>query len=98
MAKTKSRRNHKKRGVFKTIKNTSKKALPALASGLKRIGKNVKNITIKSTPTIEKGLGTIYDSVLTGFDLGVKGVKKGVSLVKKTTASGRKHRSRRTRR
>lgn len=98
MAKTKSRRTHKKRGFFKTLKNTSKKAIPVVASGLKKIGKNVKNITIKSTPTIEKGLGTIYNSVLTGFDLGVKGVKKGVSLVKKTTASGRKHKSRRGRR
>jgi hypothetical protein len=92
MAKTKSRRNRGKKSLFKTIRTSTSKAIPAVASGLKNIGRGVKNITMKSKPTIEKGLGDIYGSVLSGFNLGVKGVKKGINLIKHKKTSHRKYR------
>lgn len=93
MAKTKSRRNRGKKSVFKTIRSTTGKAIPAVASGLKNIGMGVKNVTMKSKPAIEKGLGAIYGSVVSGFNLGVKGVKKGVNFVRhKKTSRHRKSR------
>jgi hypothetical protein len=92
MAKTKSRRNRGKKSLFKTIRNTTNKAIPAVASGLKNIGMGVKNITLKSKPTIEKGLGVIYGSVVSGINLGVKGVKKGINFVKSKKTSRRKNR------
>lgn len=85
MAKTKSRKNRNKKNLFKNIKNSTRKVLPVVTSGLKNIGSNVKNIAVKSKPGIEKGLGTVYSSVLTGFDLGVKGIKSGINVVKKSS-------------
>ena len=92
MPKTRSHKRYHKhkrsnRGFFKNLKRTTSKAIPIVASGLKMVGKNVKNITIKSKPFVEKGLGTVYKSVLTGFDLGVKGIKKGIHVVKNSSAS-----------
>ena len=78
------------RGLFKKIRRTTGKVIPVVASGLKTIGTSVKNVTIKSRPVVEKGLGSIYKSVLTGFDLGVKGIKKGVNIVKNKTATRRR--------
>lgn len=99
MAKTKSRRSRSKsNNILKSIKNTSKKALPAVASGLKKVGSDVKNITMKSKPAIEKGLGTIYKSLLTGVDLGINGIKKGIRVVKSKSSSSRKSRKSRSRR
>lgn len=92
MVKTKSRRSRNKSNFFKTVKTSTQKALPALASGLKKVGSDVKNITMKSKPGIEKGLGTIYKSVLSGFDLGIKGIKKGINVVKGKSSSSRKSR------
>ena len=92
MAKTKSRRNRGKKSVFKTMRSSTSKAIPAVASGLKNIGMGVKNVTMKSKPAIEKGLGAIYGSVLSGFNLGVKGVKKGINLIKHKKTSHRKYR------
>jgi hypothetical protein len=83
------KRHHKrtKRGLFKKFKRTTGRAIPALASGLKKLGTNVKNVTMKSRPVVENSLGTIYKTVLSGFDLGVKGIKKGVHLIKNKSAS-----------
>lgn len=94
MAKTKSRRNRSKSNFLNKIKSTSKKALPALASGLKKIGSDVKNITVKSKPVIEKGLGVVYKSLLTGVDFGVKGIQKGITVIKSKSKTMRKSRSR----
>jgi hypothetical protein len=94
MAKTKSRRNRSKSNVFNKITRTSKKALPVLASGLKKFGSDVKNITIKSKPGIEKGLGVVYKSLLTGVNYGVKGIQKGIHVIKSKSKTMRKSRSR----
>jgi len=90
---TKRYHKHKRtnRGLFKKIRTTTGKVIPVVASGLKTVGSKVKNVTIKSRPFVEKGLGSIYKSVLTGFDLGVKGVKKGINIVKTKTATRRRH-------
>jgi hypothetical protein len=81
------KRNHKNkrtnRGLFKKIKRTTGRAIPVVASGLRRLGSNVKNVTMKTKPVVENSLGTIYKTVLSGFDLGVKGIKKGVKGKKK---------------
>lgn len=94
MPKTKSRKysNRKssrksKRGFFKKIKSTTGRAIPLAASGLKNVGSSVKNIAMKSEPIIEKGLGVIYKTVTSGFDLGVKGVKKGINVIKNKSSS-----------
>jgi hypothetical protein len=90
MPKTKSRKYSSRksnRGYFKKIKNTTGRALPLAASGLKKVGSNVKNLTMKSKPVIEKGLGVIYKTVTTGFDLGLKGVKKGINVIKSKSSS-----------
>jgi hypothetical protein len=96
MSKTRThkRRHHKSknfsRGFFRKLRRTTGRAIPAVASGLKRVGSNVKSITMKSKPTVEKGLGAIYKTVLSGFDLGVKGIKKGINVVKNKTRRHRK--------
>ena len=98
MPKTRSHKRHHKhkrtnRGLFKKLRRTTGRAIPAVASGLRRVGSNVKNITIKSRPVVEKGLGTLYSGVLSGFDLGVKGIKKGIHVIKsKTLSRTRRHR------
>jgi hypothetical protein len=85
--RTHNRRHHKRRGrgLFKGLTRTTGR----VASGLKKVGVNVKNITMKSRPKVEKGLGLLYKSVLTGIDLGVKGIKKSVHTITRKT---RRHR------
>jgi len=91
MSKTRShkRRHHKhkkpSRGFFRKIRRTTGRANQVVASGLKRVGSSVKTITMKSKPTVEKCLGSIYNTVYSGFDLGVKGVKKGIRVVTNKT-------------
>jgi hypothetical protein len=98
MSKTRSHKRHHKskkngRNFFKKIRRTTGRAIPIVASGLKKVGSTVKNITMKSKPTIEKGLGLIYKSVLSGVDLGLKGIKKGIHTIRgKTMSKTRRHR------
>jgi hypothetical protein len=48
-------------------------------------------VAIKSAPTVNKGLESVYGALATGFDMGIKGVKKGVSkMTKKRRSSSRK--------
>jgi hypothetical protein len=86
MAKTRSHKYHKKssskKSFFKKLKKTTSKAIPVVTTGLKKVGSAVKNVTMKSKPTIEKGLGAIYKTVMSGFDLGVKGVKNGINMIR----------------
>jgi hypothetical protein len=87
------KRHHKSRktgrGFLKRLRRTSGR----VASGLKNVGSNVKNITMKSKPKVEKGLGLIYNTVLTGVDLGVKGIKTGIHTIRgKTMSKTRRHR------
>jgi len=99
MAKTKSRRNiskkrnnsrnkkymrkSKKNNFLKRLKKSSQKAIPVVARGLKNVGSTVENIAVKSEPIVTKGLDTIYGTMATGFDMGIKGVKKGVKMISK---------------
>ena len=96
MANTKSRKmnrrqkNVSKRGFFKKLKNTTSKTIPVVKSGLKKIGKTA----IKSAPIIEKGFAALYDTVVSGLNLGVKGVKKGIHMI----SSKKRHNKRSSRR
>jgi hypothetical protein len=99
----KSRSSHKSRtsrksGILKSLKKTSSKAVPIVKSGLKSVGSTVKTVAIKSAPTVNKGLEGVYGALATGFDMGIKGVSKGVRSVSKMTKKNHtsKRRSRRS--
>jgi len=80
----KSRKNRK--SVMKSIKHSAKKVLPAVNNGLTKVGKTAKNAAAMSLPVIEKGVATVYGTMATGFNLGLKGTKgiiKGVNNMSK---------------
>lgn len=83
----KSRRNV--RSVMKTIKKTTSRALPVVDNGLKTVGTATKVVLKKSIPVVEKGVSAVYGTMATGFDLGIKGVKKVAKGVKARTMGGR---------
>ena len=89
---TKSRSKSRKSGIMKNLKKTTSKAVPMVKSGLKSVGATVKTVAIKSAPTVNKGLEGVYGALATGFDMGIKGVTKGVSKMSKKTRSSSKHR------
>jgi hypothetical protein len=94
----KSRKNSK--SVLKSISKTSQKALPAVNKGLQNVGIVAKKVAQKSIPVVEKGVSAVYGTMATGFDLGVKGVAKGIKVAKsfKKSRSAKRHRkSRKTR-
>ncbi len=88
----------KKQGLFKKVKNATIKTIPIVTKGLKNVGSAVLNVTKKATPVVEKGVGAIYDTLNTGFNLGVKGIKKGVSLISKRKTYKKSRKTRKTRR
>ena len=75
---SKTRKNRK--GFFKKITRTSKKAIPVL----KTVGKTAKVVAVKAVPIVKKGVSKVYDTILSGFDLGVKGVKSLSSKSRRT--------------
>jgi hypothetical protein len=84
----------KKSSILKGLKKTTSKAVPIVESGLKSVGSTVKNVAIKSAPTVNKGLEGVYGALATGFDMGIKGVKKGVSkMTKKRRSNSRRRRN-----
>jgi len=83
----KSRRNV--RSVMKTIKKTTSRALPVVDNGLKKVGTATKVVLKKSIPVVEKGVSVVYGTMATGFDLGIKGVKKVAKGVKARTMRSR---------
>ena len=99
MPKSHKRRSHhksrssRKSGLLKSFNNTSSKAVPMVKSGLKSVGSTVETVAIKSAPTINKGLEGVYGALATGFDMGIKGVSKGVSKVSKMSKSRSRSRS-----
>lgn len=99
MPKSHKRRSHhksrssRKSGLLKSFNKTSSKAVPMVKSGLKSVGSTVENVAIKSAPTINKGLEGVYGALATGFDMGIKGVSKGVSKVSKMSKSRSRSRS-----
>jgi hypothetical protein len=84
----------KKSSILKGLKKTTSKAVPIVKSGLKSVGSTVKTVAIKSAPTVNKGLEGVYGALATGFDMGIKGVKKGVSkMTKKRGSNSRRRRN-----
>ena len=73
---------------------TSKALLGSVNSGLTTVANTAKSIGQKSKPMIERGLSGIYGTLATGFNMGMKGVNKGLKTVtfKKQTRKHRKTR------
>ena len=76
---SKSHKNRK--SIIRTIRNTGKKALPVVSSGLKTVGSTAKNVAMKTAPVVEKGVSVVYGTLEKGLELGVKGTKKVVGKV-----------------
>ena len=83
MAKTKSYRRHKR-------SRTNYRVLPRVEGGLEMVG----NKAIKASPVVEKGISNVYNTLATGFDMGIKGVQNTIS----TRRSRRHKKSRKSRR
>jgi hypothetical protein len=80
MARTKSRKS-----FFKKLRKTTRRAIPGVSKGLKSVGRATKNVVVKSAPYIEKGVAGVYDTLATGFDMGIKGAKKVIKMNKNKT-------------
>ncbi len=95
-----SRKNRRTRkSVMKSLRKTTEKALPMVDTGLKTVGRVTKNVVVSSIPIVEKGVSAVYGTMATGFDLGVKGVKKvGKSVTNIQNSKRRQQGGRRTRR
>jgi hypothetical protein len=87
MAKS-HKKKHASRKTRKNMYRSVKKALPAVKQGLTTVGKTAVKVAEKSRPIIEKSVGKIYGVLAEGFDMGLRGIKKTASKMRKT----RKHR------
>ena len=85
----KSRRNRHS-SIFKRFQYSSSKAIPGVSKGLKSVGTTAKHVAFKSAPIIEKGVSSVYGTLATGFNLGVKGAK-GIAKGVKGMTKRRKH-------
>ena len=86
MAKTKSYRRHKR-------SRTNYRVLPRVEGGLEMVG----NKAIKASPVVEKGISNVYNTLATGFDMGIKGVQNTIST-RRSRRHKKSRKSRRTRR
>lgn len=86
MAKTKSYRRHKR-------SRTNYRVLPRVEGGLEMVG----NKAIKASPVVEKGISNVYNTLATGFDMGIKGVQNTIST-RRSSRSRRHKKSRKSRR
>lgn len=93
----KSRKNRS--SVVKSLSKTANKALPVVDESLQTVGTTAKDVAKASFPIVEKGVSVVYDTMATGFNLGVKGAK-GVAKGMTKSKRSRRHRKggRRTRR
>ena len=91
---TKSRKNVS----LKKIKKSTLKVLPVVNKGLEKIGKTSKNVIVKSRPYLEKGVSVVYDTLSTGFDLGIKGAKSIANKMQKSRKNKSRKSQRRSRR
>jgi hypothetical protein len=93
----KSRKNRSS-SFLKNITKTSTNAIPVVGKGLKNVGSLAKGVASKSVPVVQKGVSSVYGTLASGFDLGLKGVNsvaKGVTRgisKKKRSKGGRKSR------
>jgi len=90
----KSRRNRSS-SILKSIKKTSVNAVPVVGKGLTKIGSVAKGVAVKSVPIVERGVSTVYGTLATGFNMGVKGA---TSVAKGITKNKRRRRGKKTRR
>jgi hypothetical protein len=91
-SKTKSRGSRKLRTkrLLKKLRKQTMRALPVVESGLQKVGETVEFAAKKSAPVIDKGVEGIYGTLATGFDMGVKGVKKGIKMRQRSRSRSRK--------
>jgi hypothetical protein len=87
MSKT---RKNMKGNYLRKITNTGKKAIPVVKTGLRTVGNTAKVVAVKAAPIVEKGVSEVYDTMVTGFDLGVKGLKS-ISNKKTTGRRTKRH-------
>ena len=81
---SKTRKNRSRKNFLRKITRTGKNAIPVVESGIKTVGKTAKVVAVKAAPVIEKGVSSVYNTMVTGYDLGVKGVKKFSSRSKRS--------------
>ena len=81
---SKTRKNRSRKNFLRKISRTGKNAIPVVKTGLKTVGKTAKVVAVKAAPVVEKGVSSVYNTMVTGFDLGVKGVKQFSSKNKRT--------------
>ena len=81
---SKTRKNRSKKNFLRKITSTGKKAIPVVKTGLKTVGNTAKVVAVKAAPIVEKGVSSVYNTMVTGFDLGVKGVKQFSSRSKRS--------------
>ena len=85
----KSRKN-----IKSMVKSFSNKALPIVNTGLKKTGVAAKKVAIASQHILEKGVSTIYGTIASGINLGVKTISKGIKSSKKMNKKTKKNRRR----
>ena len=81
---SKTRKNRSRKNFLRKITNTGKNAIPVVKTGLKTVGNTAKVVAVKAAPIVEKGVSSVYNTMVSGFDLGVKGVKQFSSRRKRT--------------
>ena len=87
---SKTRKNRSRKNFLRKITNTGKNAIPVVKTGLKTVGKTAKVVAVKAAPIVKKGVSSVYNTMVTGFDLGLKGVKQFSSKSRRTKR--RRHR------
>ena len=88
---SKTRKNRSRKNFFRKITNTGKNAIPVVKTGLKTVGNTAKVVAVKAAPVVEKGVSSVYNTMVTGYDLGVKGVKQ-FSAKKSRSKRSKRHR------
>ena len=88
---SKTRKNKSRKNFLKKITSTGEKAIPVVKTGLKTIGKTAKVVAVKAAPIVEKSISDVYNTMVTGYDLGVKGVK---SISSKSRYTKRRYKGR----
>ena len=81
---SKTRKNRSRKNFLRKITDTGENAIPVVKTGLKTVGKTAKVVAVKAVPIVEKGVSSVYNTMVTGYDLGVKGVKQFSAKNKRT--------------
>ena len=81
---SKTRKNRSRKNFLRKITNTGKNAIPVVKTGLKTVGNTAKVVAVKAVPIVEKGVSSVYNTMVTGYDLSVKGVNSLSSRRKRT--------------